>query len=147
MTYTPEFYAQVTGSLYALFGSVAAVVQLAALVSAAALAYASRRTPEFMHVLLGAICFAVSLLLWAATVAPVNAAWAHALQSAPDTASAAYARLRNQWEYGHVSAFSAWLVGFGALQWSVCSRDYSVPAARSQAGARNEHYRADHLRS
>jgi hypothetical protein len=147
MTYTPEFYAQVTSSLYALFGSVASVVQLGAFVSAAALAYTSRRSPEFMRVLLGAICLAVSLLLWTATVAPVNARWAHALQSAPDTASAVYATLRNRWEYGHVSAFIAWLVGYGALQWSACSRNYSTSAGRSQSRIRNEHYEAGHLRS
>jgi hypothetical protein len=120
MRYSAELYTQVTSSLYALFGSVASVVQLAAVAAAAALTYFSRRSPEFVYRLLGTMSLAASILLWAATVAPVNAAWAEALRSTPQIAQAAYAALRNRWEYGHVAAFIAWFVGYCALQWSVC---------------------------
>jgi hypothetical protein len=127
LSYSPELYSQVTSTLYALFGSVGAGVQLGALAAVAALAYSSRRLPEFIYVLLGAVCLAVSLLLWAATVAPVNAEWAQAINATPDDISTIYAKLRNRWEYGHVAAFLAWLTGYCALQWSVCSKGMQRP--------------------
>jgi hypothetical protein len=112
MRYDPAMYAAVNSTLYLLFGTVGAAIQLSAVAAAGALAYISRGRRGFRLTLIGTLSLLLSLLLWAALVAPVNAEWAAALRSAPDSASAAYARLRPRWEYGHVAAFVAWLIGF-----------------------------------
>lgn len=61
----------------------------------------------------------LSLVLWATLVQPVNVAWGEALRSGPEAAQAEYMRLRGRWEYGHVAAFLAWLVGLCLLIRSV----------------------------
>jgi len=112
MRYDAAMYAAVNSTLYLLFGTVGAVIQVGALIAAGVLSYLSRGRPSFRLTLLGAFALLLSLVLWAALVAPVNAEWATALRSAPDSAPAAYARLRPRWEYGHVAAFVPWLSGF-----------------------------------
>jgi hypothetical protein len=121
LDYSPELYTQVTSTLYALFGAVGGSVQVAALIAASLLCYLSRKRPESIHLLLGAVCFAVSLLLWAAVVQPVNAEWADVSRSTPQAITTSYAHLRNRWEYGHVAAFLAWLTGYCSLQWAMCA--------------------------
>lgn len=120
LDYSPQFYAQVTSSLYALFGAIGGTAQVAALVSACVLCYLSRKRPESIHLLLGAVCLAVSMLLWATVVQPVNAEWASVLRSSPDAITQSYSRLSTRWEYGHVAAFLAWLTGYCSLQWAMC---------------------------
>ena len=121
LNYSSELYTQVTSTLYALFGAVGGSVQIAALIAASLLCYLSRKQPESIHLLLGAVCFAVSLLLWAAVVQPVNTEWADVLHSTPEAITRRYADLRNRWEYGHVAAFLAWLTGYCSLQWAMCA--------------------------
>jgi hypothetical protein len=120
MGYPPGLYAHVTSSLYALFGSVGAVLQLAAVVAALLLAYRTRRQGPAGRFLLSAICLIVSVLLWMATVAPVNAEWSRVAGQEPAVVVASYAALRSRWEYGHMAAFIAWFVGFSSLLWTVC---------------------------
>jgi hypothetical protein len=119
MRYEPELYAAVTSTLYRLFGSVGAIVQIGAILAAAVLTFLVRRRPEFRVTLWGTLGLVLSLALWGAIVAPVNAEWLRVIESAPDSVPAAYARLRPRWEYGHVAAFAAWLAGFGLLLASV----------------------------
>lgn len=116
MAYAPELYAAVTSSLYALFGSVGAAVQVAAVLSAAVLAYFSRREPAFRLVASAAALLAASILVWGVLVAPVNAEWARLVQASSEPLAGAYVRLRSRWEYGHVAAFVVWLLGYCALQ-------------------------------
>ncbi len=142
MSYTPELYAAVTSTLYAWFGTVGAAVQVTALLSAGWLAFRSRGSASFRSTLLGALALATSLVVWAATVAPVNAEWARVIeaisigrcQAPSDTCSVgadaladAYARLRLRWEYGHVAAFAAWFAGYCLLQRAVLRSDVSPP--------------------
>src|SRR4051794_6579814 len=47
MHYSPELYAAVTSTLYALFGSIGAVIQVAAVLCAAWMSYLVRKTPAF----------------------------------------------------------------------------------------------------
>lgn len=117
LNYTPEMYAVVTSTLYAFFGSIGAGFQVAAFVSAIALAYASRKLPSFGLVVTAALLLGASLVVWAAMVAPVNAAWAEASRSGARSPPGPYAQLRTRWEYGHVAAFVSWLAGYGLLQW------------------------------
>ena len=121
MSYTPELYALVTSTLYALFGSVGAGIQIGALLSATLLSYLSHKLARSRLVLFGALSLGMSLALWGAVVAPVNAEWAHVIQTASEPLANAYSRLRARWEYGHAIAFLAWLSGYCFLQISVLS--------------------------
>lgn len=125
MQYDPALYARVTSTLYALYGAVGGPIQVAALVAAWVLAYWTRGLPAFRLTLLGALGLTLSLALWAALVAPVNAAWGEVLATAPENTPAAYARLRPRWEYGHVAAFAAWLAGFSLLLGAALQRPAS----------------------
>jgi hypothetical protein len=115
MGYSPELYAQVTSTLYAWYGIAGAFVQVAAVLTVAALAFRLRRSAAGGVAAASAAALLVSLLLWGALVAPVNAAWARLSPDDPAQFAAAYAQLRPRWEYGHVAAFIAWLAGWFAL--------------------------------
>lgn len=131
--YAPALYVQVTSTLYLYFGVIGGPIQVAALAATCALAVATRGFPGFRAAVLAAVALAVSLVLWAALVAPVNAAWARALEAAdPVHVMEAYARHRPRWEYGHVAAFVAWLAGFCALVASVLADtpEQGAPASR-----------------
>lgn len=119
MQYSPELYTAVTSTMYAFFGSVGGAVQVAAVVFAGWRAWLVRGTRIFRLTLLGFLLLALSLILWGVLVAPVNAEWGDALDAAPRSVPAVYAKLRPRWEYGHVAAFAAWLAGYCALQLSV----------------------------
>jgi hypothetical protein len=61
MGYDAQLYAAVTSTLYQLFGSVGAVVQVGSVVAAAILTIMVRRLPAFRLTLLGTLCLALSL--------------------------------------------------------------------------------------
>jgi hypothetical protein len=119
MQYDPQLYMQVTSGTYLYFGLVGAPVQVLALLCSAVLAWLVRGRAGFRWALAGAVCLALSILLWFLRVQPVNAAWADALRAGPADAVQAYAQLRSRWEYGHVVAFAAWLLGFVLLLYSI----------------------------
>ena len=121
--YDAELYTRVTSSLYRLFGSIGAVIQVGALLCAVGLSLLVRRLPSFRSTALGALALALSLVLWALLVAPVNAEWGRALKEAPATAPDLYLRLQARWEYGHLAAFAAWLLGYVLLLASILSFD------------------------
>ncbi|SFX19592.1 hypothetical protein SAMN03097694_1142 [Janthinobacterium lividum] len=112
LAYAPALYAQVTSTLYALFGPVGGAVQMAAMVTVAVLAFRSRRLPQGRLLAASAAALLVSLLLWAFLVAPVNGEWGSSADVSQAEFAAAYARLRARWEYGHVAAFIAWFAGW-----------------------------------
>jgi hypothetical protein len=113
--YEPPFYMQVTSTLYRYYGLVGGPLQVLALLLCAVLTWRVRTRSTFRSTLAGTLCLALSLLLWALLVQPVNAAWLEAVRSGPTDAVQAYAQLRSRWEYGHVAAFAAWLSGFSLL--------------------------------
>ncbi|MFC3282653.1 hypothetical protein [Litchfieldella rifensis] len=115
MQYEPEFYMQVTSTLYLYFGLAGGPIQVIAFVAAAMLTWLLRHHVAFRSTLAGSVCLGLSLVLWFLLVQPVNAAWADALQTGSADAVQAYAQLRSRWEYGHVAAFVAWCLGFTLL--------------------------------
>jgi hypothetical protein len=119
MEYDAALYTAVTSTLYRWFALAGAPIQVGAILSAALLTYLVRGRPAFRWTLAGALCLMLSLVLWATLVQPVNVAWGEALRSGPEAAQAEYMRLRGRWEYGHVAAFLAWLVGLCLLIRSV----------------------------
>lgn len=132
LSYDAELYTRVTSTLYRLFGSIGAVIQIGALLSAAVLSFLVRGLASFRATLLGTLSLLSSLALWGVLVAPVNAEWARVLAEAPSDAPEVFLRLRSRWEYGHVAAFAAWLLGYALLLVSVL-RDAS--RAYRHAGA------------
>jgi hypothetical protein len=119
MGYDAELYMAVTSTLYRLFGSVGAVIQVGSVVMVGVLCWLVRGRRSFGPALAAGIFLVLSLGLWSAIVLPVNMEWGRALQLDHATAVASYRRLRPRWEYGHVAAFLAWLSGFGCLAASV----------------------------
>jgi hypothetical protein len=122
----------VNSTLYRLFGSVGAVVQLGSVIVAAVLPFLVRGHASFRLTLLGTVGLLLSLVLWFALVAPVNAEWLQVMESDPASVPVVYERLRPRWEYGHVAAFVAWLTGFSMLLLSVIKE---TPANRRDGGA------------
>ena len=115
MQYDGELYAAVTSTLYRLYGTVGAAVQVAAVAAAAVLVFLVRGRRSFRLTMAGAAALAGSLVVWGMLVAPVNAEWARVIESSPSSVPAAYLRLRSRWEYGHLAAFAVWLAGFCLL--------------------------------
>ncbi|HEU6451531.1 MAG TPA: hypothetical protein VFT57_08945 [Gemmatimonadaceae bacterium] len=118
MHYDPELYFRVTSTMYRYFGIIGGSIQVLALVAAVLLAWRTRRRPGFGWTLAGTLLLALSLLLWFLRVQPVNEAWLEAMRAHPDSVVETYARLRGRWEWGHVMAFVAWLLGFCLLLYS-----------------------------
>jgi hypothetical protein len=119
MHYDAALYTAVTSTLYRMFGVVGSVLQVGALVAVAILCLVVRGRRGFGLTLAAAVALAVSLVLWAAVVQPVNVEWGRVLASDPAGAPEAYVRLRPRWEYGHVAAMIAWFAGFVCLVLSV----------------------------
>jgi hypothetical protein len=115
LSYSPELYAAVNSTLYGTFGTAGGVIQLGALLAATVLAVRSRGQRAFRLNLLGTLAMALSLLLWATIVAPVNMQWQRVIELQLEQLPDAFARLRNRWEAGHVLAFMAWLAGYVSL--------------------------------
>jgi hypothetical protein len=139
MSYAPELYAAVNTTLYRYFGVAGAVLTIGSILAAAVLAVLVRGRPSFGPSLAGALSLVLSFSLWLLLVAPVNAQVAEALRSAPESVPGVWAQLRNRWEYGHVAAFLAWLLGFGLLLFGVLRE---VPAEAPEAAEAPDQGRA-----
>lgn len=105
------------GGLYHLFGRIGAVIDVGAVVTAAALAFLVRtRRPAFHFALAAAGLMALSLAVWFAFVAPMNrimAAWT------PGVVPPDFASVRDQWEYSHAVIAGIKMAGFASLALSV----------------------------
>lgn len=119
--YPPAFYADVTSTLYAWFGFAGGAVQVGAIIAVGSLAVFLRRARTAGLLLAADGALIASLLLWGVLVAPVNAGWASAGTPGSPEFVAAYEELRSRWEFGHVSAFIAWAVGWLALAGAAAS--------------------------
>ena len=115
MRYDAQMYVAINRTLYPFFAIVGGTVQVVAILAALWLVVRLRAERIFSTTLLGWLCLLGSLVLWFVLVQPVNTEWSHLSQSAPEAMTAAYARLRNRWEFGHVAAFAVWLLGVGTL--------------------------------
>jgi hypothetical protein len=120
MNYDPELYAQVTSTLYRYYGTVGGPIQVLALLAAAILSFMTRRFRGFGLTVAGTFCLMISLGLWFVLVQSVNVEWGSVLQTGPRSAVVeSYLKLREQWEYGHVTAFIAWFSGVALLNLSI----------------------------
>jgi hypothetical protein len=108
----------VQGGLYAMFGSVGAVIFVATVIALALLAYFTRehRRPGFGLALSAVLLFAMALVLWWVLVYPVNvelAKWVNGPMPAD------WIDYRARWEWGHAIIAAVEFLGFAALIWSV----------------------------
>lgn len=122
MRYDPQLYFRVTSTMYRYFGIIGGPIQLLALIASALLTWRTRRQPGSGWTLAGTLLLVLSLLVWFLRVQWVNEAWLEAMRLRPDSVVESYARLRGRWEWGHVMAFVAWLLGFGLLLYSALRR-------------------------
>jgi hypothetical protein len=126
----------VQGGLYAMFGSVGAVIDVTAVIVLALLAYFVREhgRPGFRLALSAAILFALALVLWWVLVYPVNvelAKWVNGPVPADWTG------YRARWEWGHAIIALIELAGFAALVASVLADTSPHAEERSQSAARS----------
>ena len=108
----------VQGGLYAMFGSIGAIIDVACVIVFGILAYFVREhgRPGFRLALSAALLFALAFLLWWVLVYPVNvelAKWVNGPVPADWTA------YRSRWEWGHATISLFELLGFAALIASV----------------------------
>jgi hypothetical protein len=108
----------VQGGLYAWFGSVGAMISIAAILVLALNAYfvKERGRPGYCLALLAALLFALAPVVWWGVVYPVHvelAKWVNG--PVPDD----WTTWRARWEWGHAAIACIELFGFAALVWSV----------------------------
>jgi hypothetical protein len=99
-----------------VFGPVGAVLEPAAILSSAALAFLVRNRRSFVPAVVGTLALVTALLVWVAVVSPVNPHWAAA---GPDTVPPRFESLRARWEWGHTAHAALLFVSFLALVVSV----------------------------
>jgi hypothetical protein len=120
MQYNAQMYKEVNSTLYLFYGIVGGVIQVSSIIAAVVLAFLVRGRPAFRLTIFGTLCLVLSLGLWFILVQPVNTEWGEVLRAAPEaTVLESYMRLRDRWEYGHVTAFTAWVGGVSLLVLSV----------------------------
>ena len=104
----------VQGGLYALFGSVGALIGLAAIVVLFLLAYFVREhgRPGFSLSLAAAILYAAAFVLWWVLVYPANAELAKWVTG---PVPADWTDVRARWEWGHAVIALTEFLGFAAL--------------------------------
>jgi hypothetical protein len=108
----------VQGGLYAMFGTVGAMIDIGAVVALGLLAYLVRehKRPGFESGLSAALLFALALVLWWVLVYPVNVELAKWVNGPVPVDWTDY---RARWEWGHAVLAALNLAGFAALIGSV----------------------------
>jgi hypothetical protein len=106
----------VVQQIYGAFGPVGAVLEPAAILSSAALAFLVRGRRSFVPAIAGTVALTAALLLWFLVVSPVNAHWAAA---GPGAVPPEFESLRARWEWGHAAHAALLFVAFLALAVSV----------------------------
>ena len=104
----------VQGGLYAMFGSVGAVIFVATVIALGLNAYFTREheRPGFGLALIAALLFALALVLWWVVVYPVNVELAKWVNG---PVPADWTDYRARWEWGHAIIAAVELIGFGTL--------------------------------
>ncbi len=128
MQFDQQLWVRVTvvENVYKLFGSVGAVFEITAIITAIVLAFLVRKHGStFYWTLGGAIVLVLAFVSWIVFVAPMNAEFAKWLTN---PIPADWMRYRDQWEYAHaVNAFIK-IMGLSLLVISVL---VEIPKTRS----------------
>ena len=117
MSYDGAQWVSTIQSLYQLFGTVGAFIEVGALLFATVLLLAVwRRRPAFQWTLFGAVCLLAAHVAWWMFIAPANSVistWT------PDTLPADWIWWRSQWEYTHATRAILEILGLSALVLSI----------------------------
>lgn len=129
MQYDAQMYSAVNTTLYRYFAYIGGFYTMGSILTAFVLAFLVRkRGLTFRWTLAGALFLLLAFGIWLTIVAPVNNEVADALKSAPESVPTIWMRLRERWEYGHVTGFFVTLIGFCLL---VISLLIEIPTNRS----------------
>jgi hypothetical protein len=117
MTYDGKLWLTLLQTLYGAFGTIGAFIEVGAVVTAVVLAFLVRhRRAAFGWTFVGALCLVAAHLAWWIWVAPVNATMA---PLTPETLTADWMRLRDQWEYTHAARAVLQIIALAALVFSI----------------------------
>jgi hypothetical protein len=117
LKYDGTMWLSLQQTLYPMFGRVSGVCEIGAVITSLVLVVAVRKRPKaFPWTLLGAFSVIVTHAIFWIWVAPVNAVTA---LLTPETLPAAWASLRNQWEFAHASRAVLQIIALGALVVSI----------------------------
>jgi Domain of unknown function (DUF1772) len=119
MRFDQQLWVKVTvfENIYKLFGSVGAVFEITAILTAIGLAFLVRkRGSTFYWTLGGAMLLVLAFVSWIMFVAPMNAEFAKWLTN---PVPADWARYRDQWEYAHAVNALIKMIGLSLLLISV----------------------------
>jgi Domain of unknown function (DUF1772) len=120
--------------IYGTFGPVGSILEPAAIISTAALAFVVRGRRSFGPAVVAAVTLVVALIAWVAVVNPVNPHWAAA---GPTTVPPEFEALRRRWEWGHATHAALLFVAFVATVVSVLvelpTRALAADARRARA--------------
>ena len=122
----------VQGGLYAWFGSVGAMISIAAILVLALNAYFVKEhgRPGYCLALLAALLFALAFVLWWVAVYPANVEitkWVNG--PVPDD----WTKWRARWEWGHAMISLVEFAGLAALVWSVLADSSPSAVERPQS--------------
>jgi hypothetical protein len=107
----------VTENIYRLFGTVGAVFEIAAILTAIILAFLVRKHGStFYWTLGGAILFAIAFVSWIIFIAPMNSEFAKWLIN-PIPSN--WMQYRDQWEYAHATNAFIKIIGLSFLVISI----------------------------
>lgn len=115
MQFDRQLWVKVTvvENVYKLFGTVGAVFEIAAILTAIILTFLVRnRGATFYWTLSGAILLVLAFVSWIVFVAPMNAEFAKWLT---DPIPADWTRYRDQWEYAHAVNAIIKIMGLSSL--------------------------------
>lgn len=117
----------VQGGLYAMFGSVGAVIFVATVIALGLNAYFTREhgRPGVRLALAAAALFAVALVLWWVLIYPVNVELAKWVNG---PVPSDWTQYRARWEWGHAIIAGIELLGFAGLVGSVLADTPSRPS-------------------
>ncbi|WP_310427961.1 hypothetical protein [Chamaesiphon sp. VAR_48_metabat_135_sub] len=119
MQFDQQLWVRVTvvENVYKLFGSVGAVFEITAILTAIILTFLVRdRDATFYWTLSGAILLVLAFVSWITFIAPMNAEFAKWLT---DPIPADWTRYRNQWEYTHAINAIIKIIALSSLAISV----------------------------
>ena len=104
-------------NIYRLFGTVGAVFEIAAILTAIILTFLVRKYGStFYWTLIGAIILAIAFVSWIIFIAPMNAEFAKWLTN-PIPSN--WMQYRDQWEYAHAANAIIKIMGLGFLVTSI----------------------------
>lgn len=132
MNYDASLYTTINQSLYWGFGHVGGFIEAATVFLAAPVLtfLVRKRRPAFQWTLAGTVCLALAFIFFLVFTEPMNR---EIFQWSAGSVPADWTRIRNQWEYSHVTRFIQQLMGLSALLISVLVEIPTIGRSRDRS--------------